>query len=94
MIASIDLLFEESLSNSFMYLRQNEEDISNNTILIDKSATTSGHQEDDEIGFGDLYLQFERDTEEENVNSITLARQLLEVRAIRHFVYCHSKNIV
>ena len=57
------------------------------------NETTCPEEVEQEPGFSDLYLQSVRDTEEERIREGDLEQQLLEVRAQRHFVYCHSKGI-
>ena len=48
-------VFEETVSNSFMDISREGEDILNNTVIIDKSETATDHQEDDERGKSKLY---------------------------------------
>ena len=64
-------------------------DIRNSTKVDDISttATVTDYQNNENIDFNDLYLQYVRDIEEERDKSITLKQQLHEIRAVKHLEY-------
>ena len=75
-----------------MFVLNNNVEVLNSTVAINEPVPDD--QGTDEVNFAALYMEFVRDTEEERIKSGNLLRQLQETRKIKHYEFCHTRNLV
>ena len=76
----------------------NGEVLNNNVEVLNSSVAVNEPIQDDleidEVNCEELYMQFVRDTEEERIKSGNLLWQLQGTRKMKHYEFCHTRNIV